>query len=140
LEDESGGTLGVGQKEVRGIDGIRRKEQPTGSDAQKALGAFQDGGAGVATFSRTVANKQASHVAFDQMLIEVSKEMTQALVGPAAGVGEQIDERVENDETGVHAFNSFKETGQILGEGEGTIARWMRGFFGVLDVREDFDT
>jgi hypothetical protein len=88
LEDESGGescpgTLGVREQEVRRIDGIRRKEHATGSNAQEALGALEDGGAGVATFSRTVANKEAGDVAFDQMLIEVSKEVTQALVGPA---------------------------------------------------------
>ncbi len=129
----------VAQKELVGLHRMVGEQQTADGVSQEAFGAFADGGTGVAAFGRTVANKEAGDVVFDQVLIEIGEETPDALVGPAVGVGEEIDERVEDDKTSVDAFNRFKEAGKILRKGEGTIAGWVRGVFGVLDVREDFN-
>jgi hypothetical protein len=87
LEDERGGesdmgTFDVREQQLMGVEGIRGEEHAIGGDAQKALGAFQDGWTGVAAFGWTVANDEAGEVAFDQVLIEISEELAQALVSP----------------------------------------------------------
>ena len=56
------------------------------------------------------------------MLVEFVKQIGETAFGPTLVVGEQFDEGVENDELGVDAFDGCKETGQVLWEGEGTVA------------------
>ena len=88
----------------------------------ETFGAFEDGGTGEATFGTAVTYDEASDAAFDQVLIEIGEQLTEALVGPAAGVGEQVDEGIEDDEMGVDAVDRFKEAGKIFWEGEGAMA------------------
>jgi hypothetical protein len=78
LEGESGSesdmaTEGVGQEVVVGQEGVRGEEETANSNSEEALGAFEDGGAGASAFGRATANKQASDVAFDEVLIEIGK-------------------------------------------------------------------
>jgi hypothetical protein len=73
----------VGQEEVIRLDGIRCEEKTADGDGEEALGAFEDGGSGMAAEGRTVADEQAGNVAFDEVLVEISEQMTEALVGPA---------------------------------------------------------
>jgi hypothetical protein len=127
--------VNVGEEEMIRLYGISGHEETACGDPVETLGAFEDGGTGEAAFGAAVAHDEAGDAAFYEVLIEIGEEPPQALVGPAAGVGEQVDERIEDDEVGVHSVDCFKEAGKILGEREGAITRGVRGVLGVMDVR-----
>ena len=131
--------VNVGEQEMIRLHGISCHEETTCGDTQEAFGAFQGGGTGEAAFGAAVAHDEAGDAAFETVLIEIGEQLTEALVGPAAGVREQVDEGIEDDEMGVDPVNCFKEAGKILWEREGAMARGMRGVVGVMDVREGFD-
>jgi hypothetical protein len=131
VEDESGSESrvareGVAQEEAIGLEGVMSKQETTDSDGEEAPGAFEGRGSGVTAFSRTAANKQAGDVACDQALIEIGKQMGEALVGPATVVREQVDEGIENDETCVDPFDGVFEAGKVQRESEGTVAGGVR--------------
>jgi hypothetical protein len=136
-----GGVVGVhvGEQEMIRLHGISCHEETACGDPLETFGTFEDGGTGEAAFGPTVAHDEAGDAAFEQVLIEIGEETAQASVGPAAGVGEQVDEGIEDDEMGVHPVDRFEEEGKILWEREGAMTRRVRGVFRVIDVREDFD-
>jgi hypothetical protein len=105
------------------LHGISGHEETTCGNTQEPFGAFEDGGTGEAAFGAAVAHDEAGDAAFEEVLIEVGEELAQALVGPAAGIGEHVDEGVEDDEIGLDPVDSFKQAGKILWEREGTLAR-----------------
>ena len=76
----------------------------------------------MAAFGSRVADEEAGDVAFDEALVEVGEQVAETLVGPAAVAREQTDKGVEDDETGIDAFDSVEEAGEILRERERTIA------------------
>jgi hypothetical protein len=133
-------TVDVGEQEMIRLHRISCHEETAGGDPLETLGAFEGGGTGEAAFGPAVAHDEAGDAAFYEVLIEISEQTPQALVGPAAGVGEQVDEGVEDDEIGVDLVDCFKEEGKILWEREGAITGKVRGVLGVVDVREDLDT
>lgn len=87
FEDESGGkvvlpVLGLREQETVGIKRMRGEEEMAGGEGREVVGFFQDAGAGVAATYSVVANKETGDVAFEQALVEVSKQGAEALVGP----------------------------------------------------------
>ncbi len=65
--------------------------------------------------------------------------MTEVLVGGARLVWEQVDEGIENHETGVHAVDGMEEGEKIFWEREGTIASRVKFRYGLLDERKELD-
>jgi hypothetical protein len=131
--------VNVGQQEMIRLHGISGHEETTCGNTQETFGTFEDGGTGEAAFGAAVAHDEAGDAAFYEVLIEIGEQLTEALVGPAAGVGEQVDEGIEDDERGVHPVDGRKEARKILREREGAMTGGVRGVVGVMDVRKDFD-
>jgi hypothetical protein len=87
----------------------------------------------------TIAGDETGDVVLDKVQLQVCEEMAETLVGPAAGVGEEADEWVEYDETGVNAVDSLKEAGEILRDGKRTRASGVRRRCRFLNDGEHFD-
>jgi hypothetical protein len=132
-------TVNVGEQELIRLHGISCHEEMACGDPVETLGAFEGGGTGEAAFGAAVAYDEAGDAAFYEVLIEIGEQLPQALVCPAAGVGEQVDEGIEDDQMSFDPVDSFEEARKILWESEGAIPRWVRGVVGVMDVREDLD-
>src|SRR5262249_55481798 len=89
LEHESRGksgvaTLGVTEEEAIGLERVRREQETADRDSGEMVGAFQYGWSSMAAFGRTIADKEAGDVAFDEALIESGEEMGETEVGDAA--------------------------------------------------------
>ena len=76
--------MNVGKQEMIRLHGISGHQETACGNMQETFGAFEDGGTGEAAFGAAVAHDETGDAAFDQMLIEIGEQLTQALVGPAA--------------------------------------------------------
>ncbi len=132
-------TFGVAEEKAIRLGWVGRKEKATDGDGREVVRLFQDGWSGLFAFGPTVAHKETGDVAFDESLIEVYEQMTEVLVGGARLAWEQVDEGIEDHETGVHAFDRLEEGEKIFWEREGTIASRVKFRRGLLDEREEFD-
>ncbi len=100
---------------------------------------FEGGWSSQFAFGPAVAHEQTGDIAFDESLVEVYEQMTEVLVGGTRLVWEQVDEGIEDHETGVHACDGMEEGEKIFWEREGTIASGVKFRDGLLDEREEFD-
>jgi hypothetical protein len=134
---DQGGVVAVhvGEEEMIRLYGISCHQQTACGDPMETLGTFEDGGTGEAAFGAAVTHDEAGNTAFYKVLIQIGEEPPQALVGPAAGVREQVDEGIEDDEVSINPVDRFEEEGKILWEREGAITRRVGGVLGVVDVR-----
>ncbi len=88
--------------------------------------SFKNRWSGMSAFCMTIAGDEAGDVVFDEELVEIGEQMAETLVGAAAITGEQADEWVEYDETGVYTVDGLQETGEILRDGKRTRVGGMR--------------
>jgi hypothetical protein len=129
----------MAEEEEIGLDRVGSEEQATGGNGGEVVGLFQGRWSGVFATGSTVAHKETGDIAFDESLIEIYEQMTEVLVGGARLAWEQVDEGIEDDETGVHAFDSLEEGEKIFWEREGTVASRVKFRRGLLDERKEFD-
>ena len=144
-EAQSGGKRAMGIFDVREeetirLEGIVGEEETADGVREEVFGTFKNGGAGVAPFGGAVANKEAGHMVFDEAQIEGGEELGEAGVGPAIVGGEEINERIENHEAGINAFDGFEEEREVVWEREGTIAFDVGSGRGLGDEGEECDT
>jgi hypothetical protein len=145
LEGEGGGegsvaTEGMAEEEVIRLYGIRRKEKTARGDGDEVVGLFKDGRPGLFSLCSTIADEETGNVALDEALVEGCKELAEVLVGEAAHLRDEVYEWVEDDETGVNAFDSLEEGEEILGERERTITSSVKLGGILLNEGEEFDT
>ncbi len=131
--------LGVAEEKAVGLDGVGREEEATDGDGGEVVGLFESGWSGLFAFGPAVAHEQTGDIAFDESLVEVYEQTTEILIGGTRLVWEQVDEGIEDHETGVHALDGMEEGEKIFWEREGTVASRVKFRDGLLDERKKFD-
>jgi hypothetical protein len=117
---------GVTKEKTVGLHGIRGEQETADGGDEEEIGAFEDGGSGMAPFGSTIADEETGNVALDETLIEIGEQVREAHFGPTALTREETDEGVKNDKTGINALYGLEEAGEVFWEGEGTSVSGMR--------------
>jgi hypothetical protein len=74
-------TPGVAQEETVGLHRVGGEQEMADSKSGKVIGAFERRGSSMSASGMTVAEEEAGHVAFDELLIEVYQEMIEVSIG-----------------------------------------------------------
>ena len=88
----------------------------------------------MAAFGTAIAEEEAGDVAFNKTIVEVEEEVAEAVVGATFVTGQEVDEWVKDDKFGIGVVDGFEEVGEVVWEGEGTVAAGTRFLELVGDV------